>query len=65
MSLLSEQQILNNLKNINGWNYENNSIHKIFVHKNFSDAVAFIVKVGIESEKIDHHPDCYCTDGIK
>ncbi len=59
MNILSEQQILENLKNLNGWNYEKNSIHKIFELKNFSEAVSFVVKVGFESEKNDHHPDLF------
>lgn len=25
--------------------------------KSFADSIAFIVKIGIESEKLDHHPD--------
>lgn len=36
---------------------ENNSIQKEFVLKNFSDALAFVLKIGIEAEKMDHHPD--------
>ncbi len=65
MILLNENEILENLKNLSGWNYENNSIRKIFVLKNFSEAVSFIVKIGFEAEKIDHHPDLFLHEWNK
>ena len=33
-----------------------NKLYKKFIFLNFSDALSFIVQVGIESEKINHHP---------
>ncbi|MBZ0183430.1 MAG: 4a-hydroxytetrahydrobiopterin dehydratase [Melioribacteraceae bacterium] len=57
MSLLSNDDIKNKLDGINNWDYENNSIKKEFELKDFSDALSFVVKVGIQAEKLDHHPD--------
>ncbi len=38
------------------WKEENNSLYKKFEFKNFSEAFAFMVRVAIEAEKMDHHP---------
>ena len=57
MNKLSEDSIKIKLAELTGWNLEKDSIQKEYVLKNFSDALAFILKIGIEAEKIDHHPD--------
>lgn len=57
MKLLSEDEIRNRVNELGGWSLSNNSIIKEFQLNNFSDAIAFIVKIAIEAEKIDHHPD--------
>jgi 4a-hydroxytetrahydrobiopterin dehydratase len=38
------------------WHEENNTLYKKFVFKNFSEAFAFMTRVAIEAEKMDHHP---------
>ena len=38
------------------WTESNNCLNKIFVFKNFLDAFAFMTKVAIAAEKMDHHP---------
>ncbi len=38
------------------WQESNNQLQQQFVFNNFSAALAFIVRVGIEAEKLDHHP---------
>ena len=57
MQTLSAEEVKINLDNLDGWFYLNNSIEKEFTLKSFADAVALIVKIGIEAEKIDNHPD--------
>ncbi len=59
MSLLTNEDIINRLKNYPDWEFSDDSVFKEFVCKSFSDAVAFIVKIGFEAEKLDHHPDIY------
>lgn len=39
-----------------GWTEENNALYKKFEFKNFSEAFAFMTRVAIEAEKMDHHP---------
>ena len=57
MKPLSTEDVKNSLDNLDGWFYLNNSIEKEFTLKSFADAVALVVKIGMEAEKIDHHPD--------
>ncbi len=57
MQPLNENEVKNSLDNLDGWFYLNNSIEKEYTLKTFADAVALIVKIGIEAEKMDHHPD--------
>ena len=42
-------------KNVPTWSIKKGKLYKKFVFLNFSDALGFIVQVGIESEKINHH----------
>ena len=57
MSKLNLDQINSNLKNLNDWNYENDSITKQFQFKDFIEALSFVNTVGLVAEKMDHHPD--------
>jgi len=56
MSLLSDKALAKYLEEIN-WEYSDNTIYKEFVLKEFSDAISFVVKIGMLAEKADHHPD--------
>jgi 4a-hydroxytetrahydrobiopterin dehydratase len=38
------------------WKEENNQLYKKFEFKNFSEAFAFMTRVALEAEKMDHHP---------
>lgn len=38
------------------WQEENNTLHKKFEFKNFSEAFAFMTRVALAAEKMDHHP---------
>jgi 4a-hydroxytetrahydrobiopterin dehydratase len=59
LQILEEDEILERLKDLPGWEYKNNKIYKEFTFKTFMDAVAFIVKLAPISEKNDHHPDIH------
>jgi 4a-hydroxytetrahydrobiopterin dehydratase len=50
------QAILEDLKD---WNFNDNGIEKKFVFKNFSEALGFIVQVGLCAEKQKHHPELF------
>jgi 4a-hydroxytetrahydrobiopterin dehydratase len=38
------------------WQEQNNSLHKKFEFNNFSEAFAFMTRVALAAEKMDHHP---------
>lgn len=38
------------------WQEINNALYKKFEFKNFSEAFAFMTRVAIEAEKMNHHP---------
>lgn len=38
------------------WQEENNKLYRKFEFRNFSEAFAFMTRVAIEAEKMNHHP---------
>ena len=38
------------------WKETDNTLYKKFKFKNFSEAFAFMTRVAIEAEKLNHHP---------
>lgn len=40
----------------NNWKEENNSLYRKFNFKDFSEAFAFMTRVALIAEKMDHHP---------
>lgn len=38
------------------WKEEDNKLYRKFEFKNFSEAFAFMTRVALEAEKMDHHP---------
>ncbi len=57
MAKLTNEQIEANLKTLNGWALQGDSITKKYVLKDFTSALAFVNHVGWLAEKADHHPD--------
>ncbi len=40
----------------NNWVEENNQLQKTYIFKNFSEAMAWMVKASYIIDKMDHHP---------
>ena len=59
MSLLTKDEIAKNISVLSGWMQEGNQIEKEFQFKDFAEAIAFVNKVGVEAEKMNHHPDIF------
>ena len=55
--LLSEQDIMQNLSSLDGWEQSGIEIEKQFKFKDFIQSIGFVNKVAILAEKADHHPD--------
>lgn len=47
------------LKFLNNWILKEDKIEKQFQFKDFSEALAFIVRIGVLAEKQNHHPELY------
>ncbi len=56
---LSKDAITIALAELGGWSLATDgaSIRRSFVFKNFSEAFAFMTRVALAAEKMDHHPD--------
>ncbi|EIA09186.1 4a-hydroxytetrahydrobiopterin dehydratase [Flavobacterium frigoris] len=59
MDTYNEDTALAILKELKDWTFNNNGIEKKFVFKNFSEALGFIVQVGLLSEQQGHHPELF------
>ncbi len=57
MIKLSESEIQEKLKNIDGWEYSDNAIHTTFEFKDFKDAFSVMTRIAFEAELQEHHPD--------
>jgi 4a-hydroxytetrahydrobiopterin dehydratase len=57
MSLLLENEIIKRLENLDDWIYSTKQITKEFKLADFKEALAFVNKVGVAAEAMDHHPD--------
>ena len=57
MKKLNQKQINSKLSKFSGWTFENKSISKQFQFKDFIEASSFVTAVGMEAEKMNHHPD--------
>lgn len=47
------------LSELKDWTFENDGIEKKFEFKNFNQALAFIVQVGLLAEIKSHHPELF------
>ena len=39
------------------WTEKNSALYQKFTFKDFSEAFAFMTRVALEAEKMDHHPE--------
>lgn len=44
------------MKTPQNWVEQNNSLYRKIEFKSFSEALAFMVRAGLEAEKMNHHP---------
>ncbi|QNJ98846.1 4a-hydroxytetrahydrobiopterin dehydratase [Constantimarinum furrinae] len=57
MKALTEEQIVDKLKDFQGWDYHENSLHTALEFENFKDAFTVMTRIAFEAEKLNHHPD--------
>ena len=54
---LSQAEIAERMKTLQGWMLEQDAIAKQFTFKGFPEAVGFVNRLVPEAEAADHHPD--------
>ncbi len=47
------------MKELNEWRFIDNKLEKKFKFLDFSEALGFIVRVGLLAEKNNHHPELF------
>ncbi|MBC7748967.1 MAG: 4a-hydroxytetrahydrobiopterin dehydratase [Methylotenera sp.] len=57
MKTYSEESIQTHLEELKGWTFNNSGIEKKFKFADFTQALGFIVQVGVMAEKRSHHPE--------
>lgn len=54
---LAPDELMERLKDMQGWTAENDLLRKRFEFPNFAASLEFVNKVGEIAEAADHHPD--------
>jgi 4a-hydroxytetrahydrobiopterin dehydratase len=57
MSLVPKHEVEAFLDAHTEWKTTGNEITRTYIFKNFNESMGFVTRVGLESEKADHHPD--------
>jgi 4a-hydroxytetrahydrobiopterin dehydratase len=57
MALLSNAEIQEKIKGMQGWSSVGNTIQKKYTFASFLPAIAFVNKIAQAAERADHHPD--------
>jgi 4a-hydroxytetrahydrobiopterin dehydratase len=57
MSILSEQEVEQQLKKLQDWTLEGRAIRKQYTFDDFPGAVAFVNRLVPDAQAADHHPD--------
>ena len=59
---LDKDEINQFLKDLKGWEWNEDKLKKSFQFSNFKEAMGFILRISYEAEAADHHPgifNCY------
>ncbi len=59
MTRLSQEDIDEELKSLEGWSVVNEKLHKEFLFDNFNQAFGFMTRSAMEIEKMNHHPEWF------
>jgi 4a-hydroxytetrahydrobiopterin dehydratase len=60
---LSDDEIANHLRVLDGWTVENGLLTKIYAFKTYKDGVVFGSAIGFVADHINHHPDVTVSYG--
>ena len=59
MMRLSETEITEELKKLEGWAIKDDKLHKEFQFDSFNQAFGFMTRAAMEIEKMNHHPEWF------
>ena len=59
MMRLSETEITEELKKLEGWAIKDNKLYKEFQFDSFNQAFGFMTRAAMEIEKMNHHPEWF------
>ena len=54
---LSETEVQTALQGLPGWGLEGGAIVKTYKFGRFADGIAFVQRIAVAADKMDHHPD--------
>jgi 4a-hydroxytetrahydrobiopterin dehydratase len=54
---VTKQEIAEGLGKLDGWHLVKGNLHRIFEFKDFTQAFAFMKRVAVVADRMDHHPD--------
>jgi 4a-hydroxytetrahydrobiopterin dehydratase len=54
---LSDEEISKALQQLPGWQREDDAITKTYRFAKFADGIAFVDRVAVAADAMDHHPD--------
>jgi 4a-hydroxytetrahydrobiopterin dehydratase len=57
MQTYTQETALAKLSGLQGWQFENNALVKIFTFDNFRTAMSNMVRISYLCESLNHHPD--------
>lgn len=59
LAKLSDDQIKEKLRELQGWELKEGKLHKEFQFKDFNQAFGFMTRAAIYAEKMNHHPEWF------
>ena len=59
MIKLSELEITEELKKLEGWEIKDSKLHKEIQFESFNQAFGFMTRAAMEIEKMNHHPEWF------
>jgi 4a-hydroxytetrahydrobiopterin dehydratase len=57
MTVLDDDAVRAKLADLPGWELRDGALHRQFEFADFPEAFAFMTRVALAAEKLDHHPD--------
>ena len=57
MKPYTENEVLEKLKDFEGWEFDDNAIHTAFEFENFKETFTIMTRIAFEAERLQHHPD--------